>query len=97
METNDCSLREMLKDFYNRKMTAMLVIIYAYSFVFIGICIFSGVKFFDTADTRGQIMYATLFVVGIQCIGMMKVFAWQLIHRNSIKRQLRELEAKITK
>ena len=95
MEANDCSVFGMMKDLFNKKMTGILVIIYAYSIIFVAGCVLSGIKFFDAAETRDQIMYAVIFMSCIQFICLLKIFAWQMIHRNGIRRRLNEIEAKI--
>jgi len=46
-------------------------------------------------ETQLQIMYAAIFVPCVLGIGFMKVFAWEMIHRNSIKREIKRLELRI--
>jgi hypothetical protein len=59
------------------------------------VTIFSGIKFFAVEQTKSQIMYAAIFVCGCQFIALMKIFAWQLIHRNGLKREIKRLELRI--
>ncbi len=54
-----------------------------------------AVKFFAADQTKSQIMYAAIFIVACQFAGRMKVFAWQMIHRNNIKREIKRLELSI--
>ena len=61
-----------------------------------GLAIFSGIKFFDADQLKDQLMYAVIFICSIQFICLMKIFAWQMIHRNGIKREIKRLEMKIT-
>jgi hypothetical protein len=50
---------------------------------------------FKADQTQGQIMYAALFVLGAQGVGLMKIFAREMVHRHSIKRDLRRLELRV--
>ena len=51
--------------------------------------------FFRTENIRLQIFYAVMFLMFMQFLGMMKFFAWQMIHRNSLKREIKRLEIRL--
>jgi len=91
-KTKEYSLLGMVGDFYTRKMLSMVIFVWTLGIVFMAGAIYSGVKFFKTDDTQYQIMYAVIFMTLIQWVGSIKIFAWQLIHRNSIKRGIKRLE-----
>ena len=91
----DDSLWQMVIEFYNKRMLAIVIADWVYAIVFIGLAIFSGIRFFGAEDTQSQIMYAAIFLCCIQFIALMKIFAWQMIHRNGIKRDIRALRADI--
>ena len=40
-------------------------------------------------------MYATLFLICVGAVFLLKVYAWEIIHRNSIKREIKRLEIRI--
>ena len=63
--------------------------------VIIGLAVFSGIRYFRVEQVKYQIMYAAIFICCIQFIALIKVFAWQLMHRNSIKREIKRLELRI--
>jgi hypothetical protein len=85
----------MVGDFYNRRMLSVVIFIWAWGIAIMAVTIFSGVKFFAVEQTKSQIMYASIFICGCQFIALMKIFAWQLIHRNGIKREIKRLELRI--
>ena len=95
VSSNECLIKSMLCEFYNKKMLSVIIIVWAYALAFIALVIFSGVMFFRAEQTRDQIMYAALFVCGIQLMTLIKIFAWQMIHRMSIKRDIKKLELHI--
>lgn len=90
-ESREGSIRSMVSEFYSRRMfwTALYIVAIALAF-FIG-AVFSAVKFLDAAETRDQILYATLFLAFTHLLGLMKIFSWQMVHRNSIAREIKRL------
>ena len=94
-EPREDTIGSMLKDFYNRRMLSIVVFVWVWGIFVAGVAIFGAVKFFAADQTRSQIMYAAIFICGCQFIGLMKIFAWQMIHRNSIKREIKRLELRI--
>ena len=89
------TLRSMIRDFYNRRMLSSILVVWGYALVFVALAVFSGIKFFDNVETRDQLMYAVIFLCSIQFICLMKIFAWQMIHRNGLKREIKRLELQI--
>ena len=89
------SLCSMIHDFYNMKMLPVIILVWVYALVFIALAVFSGIKFFSVEQTRDQIMYAVIFICSVQFIALMKIFAWQMIHRNSIKKAIKKLQLSI--
>jgi hypothetical protein len=94
-EARENTIWSMAGDFYNRKMLSMVILVWSMGITFTGIAIFSGVKFFGTGEIKYQIMYAVIFLTCIQWVGAIKIFAWQFIHRNSVKREIKRLELRI--
>ena len=88
-------IMSMLRDFYSRKTLSVAIFVWIWGIIFIGGAIFCGIKFFEVEDTQSQIMYASLFTCLFLSVGFMKVFAWEMMHRNSIKREIKRLELRI--
>ena len=40
-------------------------------------------------------MYAVIFGLFVEGIALMKIFAWQMLARNSVKREIKRLELRI--
>ena len=88
-------LMSMIGDFYNKKMLSMVVLVWSMGIIFMAGAIYSGIEFFRTSEIRYQIMYVVIFMTCLQWVGLLKIFAWQVIHRNSIKREIKRLELSI--
>ena len=89
------TFESMLKDFYNKKMVSMVILTWGMGLVFIAGAIVSAVLFFQTVSTQYQIVYASLFITFMLFLAIIKIFAWQLIHRNGILREIKKLELRI--
>ena len=85
----------MLGDVYNRKTLTVAIFAWVWGIVFIIGAIYCGVQFFETENTKYQIMYASLFVTFMIFLSIIKVFAWELMSRNNIKREIKRLELRI--
>lgn len=94
-ESKANTLHGMIKDFYNRKMQSIVIIVWTFALICIGAAGVCGVMFAKASDVKMMILYATLFLVCVHWIDLMKIFAWQFIHRNGIKREIKRLEIRI--
>jgi hypothetical protein len=94
-DSKEDSLRSMLADFYSRRMLSTAILVWFWGIVFVAGAVYSAVQFFAADQTKDQIMYAALFICLVHFVGLMKVFAWQMIARNSIKREIKRLELRI--
>jgi len=94
-DSKEDTLRSMLRDFYNKKMTSIIIVVWIYFLIFLALAIFSGIKFFKTDVAQFQIMYAAIFVCCIQVFVLIKIVAWLMITKNNIKREIKRLELRI--
>jgi uncharacterized membrane protein YidH (DUF202 family) len=85
----------MAGDFYNKKMLSVVIIVWGWAIIFMAIIVYSGIQFFRAEQTKFQIMYAAIFICCAQFIVLIKIFAWQFIHKNSLKREIKRLELRI--
>jgi uncharacterized membrane protein YbjE (DUF340 family) len=99
IETNDDSREDsifaMARDFYNRKMLSVVILVWVWAIIFFAGIAYSGARFFEADEVKQQIMYASIFICCFQGICLMKIFAWQMIHRNSINRKIKKLQLSI--
>ena len=72
-----------------------IILVFAHFSFFIALAILCGILFLITDSTKYQIMYAAFFVCLVLIAYLIKVFAWVLTSRNSIKREIKRLELRI--
>ncbi len=94
-DTKEDTLRSWIRDFYSKKMLWVAVNVYAGYLIFLALAIFSGIKFFRTDQTRYQIMHAAIVVCCSHWMGFVSVFAWVMVQRPSISREIKRLELRI--
>ncbi|MHC4123156.1 MAG: DUF6768 family protein [Planctomycetota bacterium] len=94
-DSKENSLCTMFKDFYNMKMLSVIIFTWAWGIIIIALAIFSAVKFFKVDEIKDSIMYAVIFLTCMIWVSLMKIWAWQMIHRNNIKRQIKRLETTV--
>lgn len=85
----------MISDFYNRKNLCVIIFFWMLMILFMAALVYSGIKFFKTEQVQSQIMYSTIFISCLLGGSIIKIFAWQMAHRNNIKREIKRLELRI--
>jgi Na+/melibiose symporter-like transporter len=94
-DSQEDTLWSMFFDFYNRKMLPIVVVAWAFFLVVAVVAVFAAMRFFASDQVKHLIAYATLFVICCLCFCLIKIFAWQMIHRNGLKRQIKRLELRV--
>lgn len=89
------TLLSMVGQLYSKRMMPSFLVHAAYSLIFIVPAVYCGIKFFDTQQIQFQIMYAAVFICCVQVIFLRKVIYWQMLHKNSVNREVKRLEVRI--
>jgi len=85
----------IVRDFYSRKMLSTAILVWVWAIVFFAGAAYSAVQFFKNVETKSQIMYAAIFICCVDGIIFMKIYAFEMVHRHSIKREIKRLELRI--
>jgi len=85
----------MVRQFYCRRMLSFVILVWVWFLILLVPTIYSGMQFFKTDETKFQIMHAAIFVCCIHFLMLLKIFAWQMIHRNSILGEIRRLNGRV--
>ena len=54
-----------------------------------------AIRFFQTDEVRGMILYATLFNTCMLAIATVRLFLWQLLLRQGVMREIKRLELRL--
>lgn len=63
-----------------------------YGFAGFGIAIWGGIRFSDAVDTRAQILWAGVCLIGVLLNAFLKVFFWLEMHTNRVLREVKRVE-----
>ena len=91
-ESKDDSIWSMARDFYGPKMRSTAILVWVWGIIFFIPAVYSTIKFFKTDQTKDLILYAAIFICCFNGICLMKVFAWMMIQRLAIKREIKKLK-----
>jgi hypothetical protein len=94
-DSREDTIRSIVSDFYSRRLLSTAILVWVWAVIFFAGAVYSAIQFLKTDDAKSQIMYAAIFVPCVLAIGFMKVFAWGMVHRHSIKREIKRLELRI--
>jgi hypothetical protein len=94
-DTKEESYISWAKFWFKSSQRWAIILVFAHFFFFLALAIISGILFLVSDSTKYQIMYAALFVCLVLIAYLIKVFAWVLTSRNSIKREIKRLELRI--
>lgn len=82
----------LITDFYTRNNSAVIWWVWGNALAFLALMIVSAVLFFLAGSTRYQILYATLFLTGMQVIVLTKIVYFLSVLRNRTLRDMKRLE-----
>ncbi|MBN1418907.1 MAG: hypothetical protein JXP34_09030 [Planctomycetes bacterium] len=95
VEAREDGIFSMLREFYTRRMLSVAIVVWGSAIIMLALAVLCAVQFFQSEETRYQVMYAALFVCFMQWAALPKVFAWQVLHNNRIKREIQRVEVRI--
>ena len=73
----------------NRWMHAIVVLL---SLVFLALCGWAGVRFYEAENVREQLLFGGLGLAMLLVISIMKVWFWLEMHTNRVLRELKRVE-----
>ena len=89
------TFRQMLSESFRGRMGWMVVVVWIYGLAFTAVAVYAAVQFFRVDATRDLILYATLFLTSSLFLGLVKMWYWMLMNRNSVKREVKRLEMQV--
>lgn len=82
---------------FRSRMRHWVALIWAASFVVFGMAVFAAVSFFRAETTRDWILYATIFAWAMFAVGMLKMWYWMELNRNTHTREIKRLEIQLAR
>ncbi len=94
-DTKEESYISWAKFWFKNTQRWAVILVFVHFLFFLALAAISGILFFVSETTKYQIMYASFFVCLFLVAYLIKVFAWVITSRNSIKREIKKLEIRI--
>lgn len=97
MHAGDEGLLSQAMSSFRSRMRYWLFLVWGMTFVMMGLGIWMAISFFNAETTRDMIMYATIFTYAMFAIGMLKMWAWMEMNRNTHTREIKRVEMQIAR
>ena len=88
----DETFRSMVSQSFRSSLRWIVIICWIYIFVFAALAIVSAAMFFRVETTRDMILYATAFLFCMGIVSGVKLWYWNFMNRNSLRREIKRLE-----
>ena len=91
----DEGIFEQMAATFRGRMRFWVVLTWILTAVITGVCVWAAVMFFNADDVRDWIMYAAIFLMGGNMVGLLKMWNYMEMHRNTHTREIKRLELQI--
>lgn len=68
-----------------------------WTFVFMGLGVYSFVRFFGAQETRELLLWGGAAGICFMAVGMMKIWYWMELNKNALTREMKRLELQIAR
>lgn len=89
-------IRQMIATFRGRMRTWVLLT-WAATFFWVGVAVWAAIAFFRAQGTRDWIMYASIFLFAGMAVGMLKMWNWMEMNRNTHTREIKRVEMQLAR
>lgn len=95
-ELEEQNLFQMLGGIFKGKLGWLIVIMNVVTVVVFGLFIYCAIQFFNTEETNELIKWSVAGTLCMISIGMLKLFVWMQMDKNSIIREMKRLEFQVS-
>jgi uncharacterized membrane protein YciS (DUF1049 family) len=91
------SMPQQILDSFRGRHSWLVIGLFIFTFVFLGVAIVSAVQFFQAETLRETVGWAVGFALATMTIGLMKVWYWMELNKNVLTREMKRLELQIAR
>ncbi len=95
--TREPSMFELMMETFRGRHRKLVWLTMFWGLVFFVSAVVSGVKFFNTQDTREMLLWAVAFMVCISAVSLLKMWWWMEMNKNAITREIKRLELQVAR
>ena len=89
------TLRQMIASAFEARTRVYTLIVGIVVVAATAAAVWVAIRFFQTDEVRGMILYATLFNTCMLAIATVRLFLWQLLLRQGVMREIKRLELRL--
>lgn len=89
------NLLEMVNGLFQGKMKWLTVMTLVVQMIMFGFAIFFAVKFFGAVELAEMIKFGGAFFFFMMAVGMLKLFHWMQMDKNSLIREIKRMELQV--
>lgn len=95
LDDHELGVFEMIGETFRSRLRWWAVLVMVYILVLMVLAVVAAIQFFDAETVRWQILWATVFIVSFQGVGLLKSWWWNQMDRNALTREIKRLELRI--
>ncbi len=82
----------MMMNGFKGSMRGWMIYFYILSVAIFGGCVWAGINFWEAVDANARIFWGVWFLLGMTMVGMLKMWVWMDMHRQTTSREIKRLE-----
>jgi hypothetical protein len=86
------TLAGVVADMVRNQSLYLMAFPWIFTFVFLGVAVYSAVQFFAAHEPKDWILYATLFLGALIILAILKLWFYLVWLRNSLMREIKRME-----
>lgn len=91
------SMPRQIIDSFNGRHRWLVVMVFLMIFVFLGLAVWSAVQFFQVDSLKATIGWAVGFILCMINIGLMKIWYWMELNKNTLTREMKRMELQLAR
>lgn len=95
LDDHELGVFEMIGETFRSRLRWWAVLVMLYILAFMILAVVAAFRFFDAEAVRSQILWAAVFIVSFQGVGLLKSWWWNQMDRNALTREIKRLELRI--
>jgi Family of unknown function (DUF6768) len=89
------TLSGVVADMVRNQSRYLVALPWMFTFVFLGVAVYSAVQFFASQEPKEWVLYATLFLTAMIIVAIFKLWFYLVWLRNSILREIKRCELRL--
>lgn len=90
-------LLEQVIDTFRGRNRWLVMLSFVFALVWLAVAVVTAIEFFEAESTRAMLAWACGFVLSMITIGMIKIWYWIELAKNSVLREVKRVELRVVR